>query len=155
MKGRKPQPTALKLARGNPGKRPLPASEPKFTSAAGEPPAWLSDGGRAIWFRVVPELKSLGLLTRVDEESLATYCEASDVFARASKQLQVDGLTIVDPQSGAMKKHPAATVASAAAATIRQFAAEFGFSPSARVRLKTPEAPASDPLGDFIRGNTA
>ena len=39
MRGRKPTPTHLKLVRGNPGKRPLNASEPKPQLTLPSPPA--------------------------------------------------------------------------------------------------------------------
>ena len=46
--GRRPQPTALKMLRGNPGKRRLPASDPApapvSVSSLGPVPPWLLDG---------------------------------------------------------------------------------------------------------------
>ena len=58
-------PTHLKLLRGNPGKRPImPDPEPPIPEKLPEPPEFLRTDARDEWWRIVPELKALGLLTR-------------------------------------------------------------------------------------------
>ena len=64
--GPKPKPTALKIAQGNPGHRPLPKNEPRPRVAAPSMPDFLDAGGRAEWRRVVPILLEMGLLTKMD-----------------------------------------------------------------------------------------
>ena len=46
-RGPRPRPTALKLARGNPGKRRLNTDEPKPRTGVGDCPDWLDKEGRA------------------------------------------------------------------------------------------------------------
>ena len=49
--GRKPQPTALKVLKGNPGRRPLNEDEPKPEVLLPRPPAHLSPVARREWRR--------------------------------------------------------------------------------------------------------
>ncbi|KAE8761248.1 hypothetical protein FSO04_04420 [Paraburkholderia madseniana] len=48
MRGRKPVPTALKLVRGNPGKRPIPEME-AHPSPDVQMPDWLSPKAKLHW----------------------------------------------------------------------------------------------------------
>ena len=76
MRGRKPKPTALKLVQGVPGKRPLPKREPSPEIGAPACPEWLLPEAKKVWRRLVRELEALGLLTGIDREALAGYCQA-------------------------------------------------------------------------------
>lgn len=73
-RGPPPQPTALKVARGNPGKRALNHEEPSFGPATTEAP--LDLGGRALeeWNRHASTLINAGVLTVCDLTGFATYC---------------------------------------------------------------------------------
>jgi phage terminase small subunit len=56
-RGRKPKPTARKIAAGNPGKRALNKDEPDFGLVTNiEPPEWIAGEARDMWERVVPLL---------------------------------------------------------------------------------------------------
>jgi len=76
LRGPPKKPTALAIAEGNPGKRPLNTQEPKF--AAGEPamPSGLSSAARRIWKETVAVMLTVpDLLTIADAAVLADYCE--------------------------------------------------------------------------------
>src|SRR5262249_50272328 len=75
VRGPKPTPTALRVLRGNPGRRPLNAREPKAAPATLTPPAWLKGLAVAEWQRIAPVLHRLGILTEVDDIALAAYCQ--------------------------------------------------------------------------------
>ena len=74
-RGRKPKPVADKLARGNPGCRPVNLDEPKYEKGAPEPPESLKPGARAAWDRIVPELARTGVLALVHHDALVLYCQ--------------------------------------------------------------------------------
>ena len=75
MRGRKPQPTALKVLRGNPGKRPLNLAEPVHAPLSETCPEEVSDPvARAEWDRVAPLLIARGQVTVVDRGVLMGYC---------------------------------------------------------------------------------
>ena len=58
--GPKPQPTNLKIIRGNPGKRDLNSNEPQPDMVMPDPPDTLSDEARAQWDVVAPQLHTMG-----------------------------------------------------------------------------------------------
>ncbi|MDB5294742.1 MAG: phage terminase, small subunit, putative, family [Phycisphaerales bacterium] len=147
-RGPPPKPTALKIAEGNPGHEKINRLEPRPDVAAPNRPAWLTERAAAEWVRVVPELLSLGLLTRVDLAALACYCEAVSDLQGAIEMLAADGPTI-DADSGYKLPHPAVAMKRAAMQAVRQFAAEFGLSPAARSRVAAPPPAKANPLAAF------
>jgi P27 family predicted phage terminase small subunit len=152
VKGRKPTPTALKLLKGNPGKRPINRNEPKPSPRAPGCPTWLAPEARAEWRRVVPALDKIGMLAKVDRAALTAYCETWATFVTAQRDLHEHGLVLhiyedlaVTDDGKTIKvqvratKNPSVMVARDAAAQIRAFCAEFGLTPSARSRMELPE----------------
>ena len=113
MAGRKMTPTALKVLKGNPGKRPLPENEPKPAGMA-VMPEFLKGRPAGIWREYAPELTRLGLLTSVDGHMFAAWCALAAEF----------------------EEDPHAMVASRVA-QMRGLASSFGLEPSARTRLTT------------------
>ncbi len=71
MPGRKPTPTALKLLKGNPGKRPLPENEPNPQGEV-KKPVFVKHRATRIWKQYAPELEGrpdgLRPLTRIMQE---------------------------------------------------------------------------------------
>jgi len=55
-------PTAIKVCRGNPGKRAINIHEPKPPPAALSPPAILGDAGVEKWNDIAPLLSRMGVL---------------------------------------------------------------------------------------------
>jgi P27 family predicted phage terminase small subunit len=74
MPGPPPQPTSLKILRGNPGKRRLNLSEPKPNLANGDVPAFLPAQARPIWERIAPELAATDRLAVEDQDLLGAAC---------------------------------------------------------------------------------
>jgi phage terminase small subunit len=72
--GRKPVPTASKVARGNPGKRPLPAAEPAWKGMDPTPPDWFNALELEEWNRTVPELVALGVAKAPHRGALEGIC---------------------------------------------------------------------------------
>jgi phage terminase small subunit len=73
MRGRKPKPTKAKALAGNPGKRKLNEHEPASNGAL-EKPVFLKGRAGELWDEYAPELKRLGLLTRLDAHSFSMWC---------------------------------------------------------------------------------
>ena len=139
MRGRKPTPTALKLLRGNPGKRSLPEDEPHPDPDIPEPPDNLSRDARIEWERVTPILYDLGLLTTIDRAALVGYCVAWGRWMEAEDELRKYGAVVKAP-SGYPVQSPFLAVANRAMKQVKEFAAEFGMSPSARTRVAVTQA---------------
>lgn len=140
--GAKPQPTALRVLRGNPGKRPLPKNEPQPALAFERPapPSYLEGDAAAEWNRVVGDLVAMRMLATCDANVLAAYCVAFARWRAAERELAVMsddrqcGL-VVWSDNGRPQQNPLIVTARNAAADMVRYAAEFGLTPSARARL--------------------
>jgi len=143
MRGRKPTPTALKLLRNNPGRRPLNTREPKPPTARSAPPAYLTGAAATEWRRLAPELARLGLLTTIDRDALAAYCQTFARWREAELEIRKRGMVLKGRDGGPVLS-PFVTVASRALAQMRAWLIEFGMTPSARSRVTTATAAKPD-----------
>jgi P27 family predicted phage terminase small subunit len=76
-RGRKAKPFELKVLEGNPGHRPLEASNhPSPPRKVPTCPKWLVGEARREWARLAPELFRSGLLTELDRGTLVHACSA-------------------------------------------------------------------------------
>lgn len=154
-RGPAPQPTALKILRGNPGKRPLNTEEPKPRALPPKRPTWLIGEGKKKWEELVPELERLGLLTIVDGAALAGLCQAWKDFVECTKIIKNQGRTF-STESGYLAPRPEVKIAEKALQNIKAFAAEFGLTPSSRSRLKAPQVEQTeDEYEEFLRRGKA
>jgi P27 family predicted phage terminase small subunit len=149
-RGRKPTPTALKVLRGNPGKRPLSSDEPQPPAAPLISPAWLSDHAREHWEQTAPILAAHGLLTVLDVPAWSLACAAWSQVQAMSRLVEQDGATMPTAREGA-KSHPAARLMQIWADLYLKLAREFGMTPTARVHLHVAR-PDPDELDRFLQG---
>lgn len=145
--GRKPTPTALKLVKGNPGKRALPKAEAVVALSEPTPPAFLCDDAKVEWGRVCSALYSAGLMTELDRAALAAYCAAYGRWAQAERAInrmaakdELNAALMIKTTSGNAIQNPLVGIANKAKADMVRYAAEFGMTPSARSRVTaTPD----------------
>lgn len=156
--GRKPTPSALKLVKGNPGKRGLNKQEAKPDLARPLPPAFLCDDAKVEWGRVIDKLFAAGLMTELDRGVLAAYCQSYGVWAQAERALarmaEADPLNsglIVTTTNGNAVQNPLLGTANKAKSDMVRYALEFGMSPSARSRVNAkPDDHEKDQFADFF-----
>lgn len=156
MKGRKPKPTHLKVLQGNPGRRPLPADEPKLESCFPDPPGHLSEAARKHWNEVGGMLHETGILTALDADALAAYCELHVRWVEANEQIRKYGLVIKGP-SGAPVQSPYFKISAITFDAMKAMLVEFGMTPSSRARVKsTKPKEVENPFAaiDRLRGVT-
>ena len=148
-RGPVPQPTALKVLRGNPGKRALNRREPKPAPVPPKCPGWLDKVARQEWRRVVPVLDRLGLVTQADLQALAGYCQSWARWRQAEAEIAEGGL-IVDEDRGKYsirKANPAVAIAQKERQLMLAFGTRLGLSPSDRGRMTLPELADDDDWG--------
>ena len=134
MPGPRPKPTVLKKLQGNPGKRALNKREPKpRVVALMEPPAWMGKHGREEWVRVVRELPR-GMVTVLDRAVLENYCAAYDEWRTCLTMIKKYGRTQIN--NGRRFNSPYVSQCQKARIDLNRFAAELGFTPSARSKVK-------------------
>lgn len=153
LRGPAPQPTKLKMIRGNPGRRPLNDQEPQPDPTPPTCPNWIDDIAKAKWAELSPELTRLGLLTSIDGDALAAYCQAFAEFQLATETLQTES-RFFSTDKGYLAPHPAVSQQRSAWETMKSFAAMFGLNPSSRSRLKVmPRKNDKDPFDGFLDGD--
>ena len=135
-RGRKPKPTAVKLLEGNPGKRQLNIFEPVPDKAKKPPkcPEWLEEEAKAEWKRLAKNLFELGILTDLDAQAVASYCQAYARWREAEEFISLHG-SIIKTKSGYWQQVPQVSIAHSNQKIMMQAAAEFGLTPSARSRI--------------------
>lgn len=140
--GRKPTPTALKLVKGNPGKRAINTNEPQPVVELPRPPVWLSSLAKKEWRDMGARLLRVGLITDIDKPTFAAYCDSwgrwqqaeLDLRVLAARDPQTHG-TIITTPNGALVQNPLLSIINRQRAACIAFAALFGMNPSDRTRL--------------------
>jgi len=149
--GRRPQPTALKMLRGNPSKTKLNMDEPKTPEGPVVKPGMLSPGASVVWDRVSPVVLYMGTLTTGDVETFVRYCELQATADESARQKGEPGFslflytTMVDSAGNEhqnVKVHPAIKVELETSVKLRPFYEYFGMCPSGRARLHMPKKEA-------------
>lgn len=136
MRGKRPKPTAVRELEGNRGHRRHNRSEPQFPPAVVQDcPDWLSDAAKAEWNRLAPDMILVGMLTKGDIVAFAGYCQCYAHWVTAEEYLNTEGLTVQD-SFGNTRAAPHVAIAVKMLDKIRQFASEFGCTPSARGRIE-------------------
>lgn len=150
MRGRKPVPTALKLVRGNPGKRPLPEHEPQPEAGAAMP-EWISPEAAKHWPLIARQLDDAGVLTQMDAQALGLYCEAFARWKHANEQVVKFG-SVVKAPSGYPVQSPYLSIANKAFEQMTKLLVEFGMTPSSRSRVTgAPKKPEKNPFSDLVK----
>jgi len=134
-RGPAPKPRALRLLDGSHMER-LNDKEPIPRTLAARCPEDVAPDVRAIWDYTVAELEHMGTVHACDRDSLVAYCEAV-VNHRKSSRLLARSNILVQGALGSLIVNPALRVQRDSAMLIRQFAQEFGLTPSARTRIET------------------
>lgn len=140
-RGYQPQPTALKIERGNPGRRPLNAAEPELAAPTSKAPPGLKGRARKEWARLADELISKGVLTVGDMHAFEEYCRLVG---------EVDEYERMIAKVGRADAHKLgyANYLLKLRGHLRQQAAHLGLTPSSRsgvkaVKVATHDAKAS------------
>jgi phage terminase small subunit len=146
--GRRPKPTALKVLRGNPGKRRLNAQEPKPPVGDVGKPAMLCVAAASVWDEMAPIALSMGTLTTADVAAFATFCELEATRRLSSLEKNREGFTpflmssITDSAGNEhlkVSEHPAIKLERNTAAALRPYYEKFGLEPVGRARISVPQ----------------
>ena len=128
--GRRPQPTAIKLLRGNPSKTKPNINEPSPPSGDVVKPAELSAAGEQVWDELAPICLHMGTLTPADIRPFTTLCELQATFTAAARG---KGSAAFD-----------ARLERDTANALRPYYSEFGLTPVSRARISVPKKTAEE-----------
>lgn len=150
-RGPAPKPTALKLAAGNPGRRPIDTSEVIPPAGKPEPPEFLNELGRSYWERLVPQLTACGLARKIDGLALGRYCDMLAQWVMVRRFLEQHGPSYAvrgEPKAGpngeaipgrvlGFRTYPQVGIALRLQQQLITMEREFGLTPAARTRIHT------------------
>jgi P27 family predicted phage terminase small subunit len=143
-RGPRPTPTALKVLRGNPGKRPLNRREPRPQLEGVRCPSTLTGRARKEWRRLAPELVRQGVLTVADRGVFETYC-------RLTQEVEEYQDLVVRVGTEASHRLGYASHLMKLRTQLRLHAAELGLSPSSRSSVVAVPPPLQVPGDGFAR----
>ncbi len=138
-RGPKPTPTTILKMRGS-WRAGLNPDEPRPQPGAPTMPGKMRTEAKLAWKRIVPRLQAMGVLTKVDGETLARYCTLAARYWEAERFLETHGQTYPmrdgDTVTG-FRRFPQVSIANELAATLARIEASFGMTPADRTRLRT------------------
>lgn len=102
---------------------------------------------------VLSELKNKGILEEVDSAALTMLARNYSMFIKASKQLEIDGLTVISDRNN-ITPHPLIKIAKDAQTQAIKIMLEFGL--TAKSRTKLPQSDKDNegtdtPFEQFIK----
>jgi len=162
-------PTSLRLVRGNPGRRPLPADEPQPNRKAPPMPDHLDPLAQEEWKRLEPLFLEMGILTEVDGFAFSSLVSAYAEVARYDMALRECGYAVMSLKHSFMEKegrdgrsdevmavepkaNPLYSQRRLAMTCLRFWCNEFGVTPSSRGKIAVPKGKKVDPGEDFLNG---
>lgn len=161
-RGRKPKPTALKVITDQDRARSRVRNEPKpvvVMPNIPKPPDHLDEYALEEWNHICGALFRCGILTEIDGRGLAMYCQAYGRWRKAEEAIQ--RLAQTNPTSGGLVmrttneniiQNPMVGIANTAMRDAMKYAAEYGLTPSSRVRLgiEADRAQDNDPSAQYF-----
>jgi P27 family predicted phage terminase small subunit len=143
MPGPSPEHPRLCLLKGNPGKRPARSPpEPARADECPRPQRHLNAYAKEEWQHIAPELYRLNLLTVLDVGPLAAYCsataqlrQAQEAIERMAEQDPRGHALTINGSAGSQVTNPLVRIASQAMNDMQGIGAQFGLTPSGRLRL--------------------
>jgi P27 family predicted phage terminase small subunit len=113
-------------------------------------PKGLSSIARREWVRQSKILLDLGVIASLDRAALAVWCATWEQFLKATAKIKIEGE--VDQGRRGRMISPWVKIQERSADRLLKYAAQFGFTPSARARINSVEKGEDDALGEFIAG---
>lgn len=152
MRGRKPEPTKMRLARGNPSRLPVNENEPApIPLDSSDAPTDMTKAQQKVWLKIVPLLKVNGVLSQTDIASIRRYCELTVTYNDCLKSCNKAGVTqeqetrygirtLINPAFNAMNK---------AATQLLRLEQEFGLTPASRTKVRADKTQDNKALGRY------
>lgn len=112
-----------------------------WSSDEPEMPLYFGKDAMKEWARIIAALKAKGELEMVDRALLEIYCTTYANYVEAETELKKDGgqqwVEMDDEDNRKLVTNPWTAIRDKHAGQLRQLAAELGFNPMARAKIKT------------------
>lgn len=154
--GRPPKPAIVHLLSGNPSKRNFKelldeVQQPALPVEAPPRPDWLDEEALKQWDELIPDLLTLGLISRLDGQAIAQYCEAAVEYRKFTRMIQELNNKLANGCGGDVQVYKSGAADLSIWRKLRNDAQrradeagrQFGFTPLARRALR-PASPQRD-----------
>lgn len=119
-----------------------------------DPPTFLPEKAKELWSSLAPKLETTDRFTPEDVPAFTSLCLSYYFALLAGATLLKDGIVDVDEaHAGRRRKHPAWQMWRDAQGSFRQWACEFGLTPSSRTRFEIPETTELSRMERLLRGD--
>lgn len=105
------------------------------------PPAHLDDEASRLWKALIPEIKKLGYLKKIDQPSLELYCRYYSLYIKSEQLIEQQGLWIYDNDDVAVKRSPGAVQMDACVKNMKSLGHDLGLTFDSGLRQITVEEP--------------
>lgn len=146
MRGRKPVPDVIKIAKGTLRKCRQKKNAPVQDGTPKCPFNITSIAGRK-WKEVTEGLKRLGLIDKIDGTHIEGLCRNYQIAKEADKDIEKNGMVLLTP-SGNIIKNPSAAIASDAWSKVRMYGNDLGLNHLSRQRMESNAEPAETSIED-------
>ena len=146
--GRPRKPSSIRLAEGNPGKRPIP----REMRNSGQPPPcpqYLGRDEQLLWRTTLAALP-LGTIQEVDGAMLEAFVVNVVVARRAYRAIQETGMTVKGSR-GQQVRNPIYSIYSEAVGHLHRSGALLGLTPATRARFVAPVEKVPSPMGILLK----
>lgn len=112
-----------------------------------DPPEYFDKRHREKWSNTCKKMFDLSILADQDKDLIEVYVCHWFLWLDSSAEVRKKGVTFSD--EGRIIKNPAVAIMNESAKVVNQMGALFGFSPRARMGIKTEKKKPVDPLDEF------
>lgn len=136
--GRKTKPVEVEIWQGKPGHKTKAELEQRIQADVIQdvaPPEILDDVAVKEWKRVVPFLTKYGILTDLDRNTLALYCQSWADYLNYTEILRESGSTY-ETALGQIKPRPEVLMRRQAWMEVIRVSTEYGLTPSSRAGMQ-------------------
>lgn len=154
MRGPKPEPAALKLLKGNRGKRAINKLEPKYEEGVPPKPENMDEYASAKWGEIIKGMKDARTLTVMDGGVIEAACSCYSQWRQADdflKKKKSECYTTKRVGGGTMRRpYPEVAVRARARREFVSYCAELGITTVSRARVKSIPNKETSGLAQFF-----
>ena len=105
------------------------------------PPAHLDDEASRLWKAIVPEIKKIGYLKKVDQPELEMYCVYYSMFLKSEDLVANEGMWLQDKLGQSAKRSPGAVQMDSCVKNMKSLGHDLGLTFDSGLRQITVEEP--------------
>lgn len=152
-RGPRPEPTALKILRGEVSADAVTEPTPDVLTRVPTPPTSLKSVGKKKWKETAKLLIATGVMTAADLSALELYARSWDELEACRETIAEFGAYYCSPKTGVWCQHPSVNRAAKLTTAITRLMLEFGLTPASRTGVaKAAKSPGKQHVLQRKRG---